>query len=86
MPLLCKGAVDEKSTSEKREESVDCCETIDKTDRMRLIVLVYDVQGSRTQPTRVGANSTGSIVVIDTSVSALVWREELRACFAKDGG
>ena len=39
-----------------------------ETDRMSLIVLAGDVQGSPRQPTRVGANSTGPIVVIDSSV------------------
>ena len=40
---------------------------------MSLIVLVDGVQGAVQQPTRVGANSTGPIVVIDGTVSVLWW-------------
>ena len=52
---------------------------------MRLIVLVDDVQRSLRQPTRVGSNSTGPIVVIGVSVSVLALRGELCLCLAKDG-
>ena len=55
-----------------------------KTDRMRLIVLVGDVQASVRQPAQVGANSTGPIVVIDWSVSVLAVGGELRVFFAKE--
>ena len=55
-----------------------------KTDRVSLIVLVDDVQGSRHQPAQVGANSTGPIVVIDSSVSVLALRGELRLWFVEE--
>ena len=82
--MLCKAAVDEKSTSEKRNESIwIVARLLMKTDRMSLIVLVGDAQVSHRQPARVGSNSTGPIVVIGASVSVLALRGELRVFFAE---
>ena len=70
-----------KARSVERKKRDDCCEfVLTETHRKRSIVLVGDMQGSSRQPARVGANSTGPIVVIDSSVSVLALRGELHLC------
>ena len=69
MCLLFGGGVEEKGRVWWREKKGQGL--LLKTDRMSLIVLVCDMQVASRQPARVGANSTGPIVVIGATVSVL---------------